>query len=158
MDYAIVDLDGTVSDCAWRAIFATDAKLETDRKKKAERWDEFHQRCGLDQPHLGEVLLVQAWIKAGNKAIFLTGRPNHFRVLTQDWLAVQGLPRSPLFMRQPGNYASTAEYKLAIVKQIERNVFTEGDRIAFILEDKQDVVDMWRREGYTCLQPRPSAF
>jgi hypothetical protein len=156
-DYAIVDLDGTISDCSWRVLFATDAKMEPDRAKKQQRWDEFHQRCGQDEPHLGELLLVRAWIKAGNRVAFLTGRPVRFQAITQDWLQAYGLPVTNLFMRGNTDLRPTAEFKLSVMLKIQESL-KPGDRIAFVLEDKQNIVDMWRASGFTCLQPRPSAF
>jgi hypothetical protein len=157
-DYAIADLDGTVSDCSWRRLYATDAKLEPDPAKKADRWDEFHSLSYKDEPHVGEVLLLQAWAKAGGKIIYITGRSHRFRAMTQTWLTLNGLPTTPLFMRSRGDLGRTADYKLRIMHLIQRNVLKPGDRIAFILEDKQAVVDMWRAHGFTCLQPRVENF
>jgi hypothetical protein len=158
MRYAIIDLDGSISDCSWRVLYATDARMERDPEKKAKLWDDFHSRCGLDAPHAAEVEIVKAWIRAGHLVIFLTGRSAKFRGITQHWLTLRGLPVAPLFMRDSGDFSRSSEYKLNLIKIIEAEVLKPGDTIDWILEDNQHCVDMWRANGYTCLQPRAGAF
>lgn len=158
MRYAIIDIDGSISDCSWRVLFATDARMEKDPVKKAQLWDDFHSRCGLDEPHRGEVALLKAWVAAGHGAIYLTGRSAKFRNLTQHWLTIQGLPTTPLFMRETGDFSRSSEYKLNLIRLIQTEVLKPGDSIDWILEDNQHCVDMWRAHGYTCLQPRSGAF
>jgi hypothetical protein len=157
MRYAIFDIDGTLSDCSWRRLFATDARLATSDAERAARWDEFHARSGDDPPHRAEVLLAQTWLAAGHGIIYLTGRPSTFRAQTQTWLAAQGLPSTPLIMREPGaSYLSSAEYKQ---RQLDFILSFVGgpEAIAFIMDDHDAVVAMWRRRGFTCWQPRAKA-
>lgn len=159
MKWAIIDIDGSLSDCEWRRLFATDARLERDPELRALLWNDFHSRARKDPPHEAEVELVRLWIAAGHGAVFLTGRPEPHRTLTESWLHEQGLPGTPLIMRAPGNYSHTAEYKLAqYLGAIREEIMAPGDEVSWVLEDHDGCVAMWRALGLTCLQPRSKGY
>lgn len=156
--WAIVDLDGTVSDCSARVSLANAAKAETDQTKRGELWDAFHAQCLEDPPHRAEVMIVQAWIAAGGAVCFLTGRTEKFRAETEAWLATQGLPATFLLMRGDRVYTGSLQFKRLMLDRIRETMLDEGEDIAFVMEDQDRLVDQWRELGLTCLQPRRSAF
>lgn len=159
MKWAIIDIDGSLSNCEWRRLFATDARMEHDPEKRDALWNDFHARAAKDPPHEAEVELVKLWIDAGHRAIFLTGRPEPFRTMTQQWLLEQALPSVPLIMRSPGNYDHTAAYKLAqFLGPIRQEIMQPSDDVSWVLEDHDGCVTMWRALGLTCLQPRSKGY
>jgi hypothetical protein len=155
--WAIVDLDGTLCDIRERVHFAHAARQEADPVQRAVWWDKFHSFCLNDAPHVAEVTLMLAWQQAGGRMAFLTGRTDRYRDRTQRWLTTQGLPQTPLIMRDNGNYQHTTDYKAKKLEVIKSIIGPEGV-IAFVLEDNDKLVAMWRQMGYTCLQPRPSSY
>ncbi len=158
MLYAIFDLDGTLANVDWRKGWAMAARLHTHQSEaRAAAWEEFHRRCTDDPPHEIECLLVKLWAQAGHHVIYLTGRTESNRSSTRYWLDRQGMPEGHLFMRPNGSTSMNTAYKLRMLKHINSTILTPQDRIAFIMEDDDRIVDMWRSLGLTCLQPRGSS-
>jgi hypothetical protein len=81
-------------------------------------------------------------------AVYCSGRGNEYRMATSNWLNENGLGSSNLFMRYTGDYRRDD-----IVKEIllDFEILTRYTPYFFI-DDRQQVVDMWRKRGYTCLQ------
>jgi hypothetical protein len=154
--WAIIDLDGSISDCSARRQLAMSARAATDPTEKAALWDRFHAGCSNDPAHEAEVILVQLWIQAGGRALFLTGRTDNYRVQTQRWLKAKGLPPTPLIMREVGYHGTSVEFKRAKLDLIKEYFMAPGDVISFVLEDHDKLVAMWRSLGITCIQPRLS--
>jgi len=78
----------------------------------------------------------------------VTGRNERFRQITERWLTWNEIPFSRLTMRP--NKDQRPDY---IIKQeILDGFLSEGLDITFTVDDRQQVVDMWRRNGITCLQ------
>lgn len=151
--WAVVDLDGTISDCTKREHYQNAARAEKDPDKRLMLWESFHALSLDDPPHLAEVMLLLSWIASGGKVVYLTGRPERHRGITQTWLSLQGLPTAPLVMRTVDT-GRTLDYKREQMEYIKAHILEAGDRVAFVLEDRNDLVAQWRELGYTCLQPR----
>jgi phosphoglycolate phosphatase-like HAD superfamily hydrolase len=145
--WAVFDLDGTLSNCEHRVALA-----------RAKQWDAFHQACVDDPPHLAEVMIALAWAASGGRVAYNTGRTEPYRSQTRVWLQQQGLPQGLLFMRAEGDRRPSTVAKREQLQQLEADFLAKGDQIAFIMEDQDKLVALWRELGYTCLQPRPGAF
>jgi hypothetical protein len=145
--WGIFDIDGTISNCEHRVHLA-----------RAKQWDAFHHECPNDPPHLAEVLIAQAWVKAGGQIAYNTGRTEPYRTLTRVWMHQHGLPQGLILMRGVGDRRPSTIAKREQLQQLESDFMIKGDQIAFIMEDQDKLVAMWRELGYTCLQPRPGAF
>lgn len=156
MKWAIIDLDGTVSDCTWRMIYATDARMEPDPDKRAKLWRGFHSRCGEDDAIEPVAEIVRAWAKAGNGVLYVTGRGAEWGKETLAWLRQHNLPAKPehLFMRGDGDWRSAVEYKKDIYgRLIETPLWKRTPNyVVFVLEDDERLVTMWRGLGLLCLQ------
>ena len=74
---------------------------------------------------------------------------SHRRIkFTEQWLFWNDIPFSELLMRKKSDFRSDHIVKEELLIQIRDRW---GD-IAFAVDDRQQVVDMWRRNGITCLQ------
>lgn len=156
--WAIIDLDGSVSDCEWRQQIARDAKAATNHGDRARLWDLFHANCVGDPAHDAECELVRGWSRLGHGVVYLTGRTESHRAATIEWLRTNGMPEAALFMRPVGTHAPTLDYKVRQVKVIRETIMAPDDTIAFFLEDHDGLVAHWRRMGFTVLQPRSNAY
>lgn len=146
--WAICDLDGTLGDCSHRV-----------RHARSHAWDVFHALASDDPPNAAEVALVRAWGRAGHMVAYNTGRTETYRVLTLLWLRAHQLPEGPLLMRADDDRRPSTEAKLSQLQELMLSPrWLPDDRVAFILEDQDKLVAMWRELGYTCLQPRLGAF
>lgn len=133
----IVDIDGTVA-------------LMGDRGP----YD--YSLVHLDRPNHRVIDVVHALYVAGNTIIFMSGRSSDCRTVTEAWLDKHvGIPYKALHMRASGDMR-----KDSIVKRELFDRYIRGNyNVACVLDDRDQVVHMWRRElGLTCLQVAEGAF
>lgn len=89
----------------------------------------------------------------GIEIIYLSGRSESTRTVTRQWLFDNGLWYAKggcqrLYMRKEGDYRQDAIIKKELYEEhIKDNYYVE-----FILDDRNQVVNMWRLEGLLCLQ------
>lgn len=131
----VVDVDGTVAQMHNRHPY---------------EWGKVQQ----DLPRQNVVELVKAYISMYDcKLVFLTGRDGGCQPQTKEWLS-QYFDDFELYSREAND--NRADY---IVKQeILHNVLEQKYDIKFFMDDRQQVVDMWRSNGYECLQVQPGWF
>lgn len=139
----ICDLDGTLYD----------ARERRDRCFVAGRkdFDRWNREAEFDQPHLWCAQLVQAMRATGYFPLFVTGREDTYREATMKWLRRNlnmGIGTYALFMRPAKNYAPDSSIKAEIY---EKNIRGQYE-VLFCVDDRQQVVDMWRGLGLTVLQ------
>lgn len=134
----IMDLDGTLCDTAHR-------KHHVEGKKK--NFKAFHDAHVDDKPNdwckaLAQSLCFRYFL------ILVTGRPEEYRESTKKWLKANGIPYADLYMRKMGDYR--ADY---IIKEeiLDAHILPHY-KVRFAIDDRQQVVDMWRRRGIVCLQ------
>lgn len=89
------------------------------------------------------------------RIIFVSGRSEEFREITKTWLDLNftGKPYE-LYMRPLGDNREDSIVKEEIFNKYIRGRFN----IRFVLDDRNRVVDMWRRIGLTCFQVADGDF
>ncbi len=134
----LVDLDGTLAKMADRSPFD---------------WD----RVGEDTPHEDIVDLVNTLLDAGSEIVFVSGRDARAYKPTRDWLDRYVGPwtrLAPLLMRSQFDMR-----KDSIVKEeIYRQEILGRYNVWLVLDDRDQVVEMWRHLGLRCLQVAPGNF
>lgn len=80
--------------------------------------------------------------------IFVSGRFNTHEAETKEWLKGTGLNYERLFMRQEGDQRKDAIVKREIFDNYIRDLYD----VRLVLDDRNQVVDMWRDLGLTCWQ------
>lgn len=141
--WIIVDLDGTLCDIRHRLSEAMAAKKSGDPRA----WDLFHDKCGQDLPVWSVVLLLRAWLYAGGRIVYISARPVTFLFETKSWLRALSLPDAPLYLRMVEEQTSVEMKTHAAGLAIP-----PGDAVAFVLEDRDKLVMMWRNYGAACFQ------
>ncbi len=86
--------------------------------------------------------------------IFVSGRNDKFREVTRKWLDDRGFKIYPLFMRKDGDFRKDSIFK----KELYDNEIKGKYNIEFVLDDRNQVVEMWRQQGLTCLQVAEGDF
>jgi hypothetical protein len=130
---AVIDIDGVVADVRHRL------HLIQDRPKQ---WDAFFSAAADDPPLADGVELVLG-LAADHDVVWLTGRPERNRSLTQVWLAAQGLPDRPLLMRPDRDYRPAK-----LTKREELRRLRKTREVAVVVDDDPDVVAMLTADGF----------
>lgn len=112
-------------------------------------WKQFNDQMGEDIPNEPIVELYKVlWLSSRYELLLVSGRSEEYRKVTETWLTWNDIPFSRLIMRPLND--NRADH---VVKQeILNGLLNEGKKIAFVVDDRKQVVDMWRRNGITCLQ------
>jgi len=139
MKIVLCDIDGVVADCTHRL-----SHLE----KTPADWDAFFEACDEDAP-LPLMIDFLCGMSASFGIAYVTGRPERIREKTVDWMFKHGLPKGHLFMRKDKDKRQDFKVKLEIFQS-----FWPRPEIAAVIEDRDQVVEMWRAEGLLCLQPK----
>lgn len=134
---AIIDIDGTLADCEHRRHH-----LET------KDWTSFYLNMSEDRPNIWCVILTRAIAKMGVDVVLTTGRPEEYREATTNWLHRHGIEYSALFMRATKDYRKDCVVKEEILhRDIQPRWFP-----LFAVDDRKQVVDMWRKNYIVTLQ------
>mgnify|MGYP003135672827 FL=1 len=138
----LCDIDGTLAKIGDRAkILEKDELTEKD-------YDEFNARSTTSGCIEDIANIVRNLKDAETKIYLITAREKKWKKITQHWLRLNEIPYDNLLMRNDGDKNSDADVKLKIVKE-----YVNPKRVWFVLEDRDDVVQMYREDlGLTCLQ------
>jgi predicted kinase len=130
----IVDVDGTLAQMNGRSPYA---------------WDQVH----TDTPNTMVVQVVNS-LAQRHAIVVLSGRDGSCASATFDWLVKHGLTFTALKTRTAGDNRS--DY---IIKQelLEQHVLPKYDPVLAI-DDRQQVVDLWREQGIECWQVAQGRF
>ena len=147
-DCVIVDLDGTLADATHRTKRDKEGKLN---------WAVFKapHRIADDKLHdvVGEVvkLLRTKW-----PIIYVSGRNDDCYDVTKKWLQKHDLWQAPelLVMRRTGDSRHDYEVKKEILDQL----IAEDWKPVLSLDDRTNVVKMWRDNGIPCFQVAEGDF
>lgn len=138
----VFDIDGTVADIEHRRHHV---RKEPGVKKD---WRSFNLEMVNDKPKPDIIQLVKDMSKR-YPIVFCSGRTDDFRKETEEWLKTH-IPhvKFELYMR-PRNDSRQDNIIKEIILDFELQ--TRYD-ILFVVDDRDQVVKMWRDRGITCLQ------
>ena len=154
--WVIFDLDGTIADIEDRRILAMN---EYTGKMN---WDVFFdpENIKLDKPHTKIITLVTMLKNIGFKIAILSGRSKATKEATKTWLELHQVPYNILKMRptsHPWKFMPDDKLK----EQWLNELFPEEDKenkLFMVFDDRDKVVDMWRKNNVTCLQVAKGDF
>ncbi|MGB0522329.1 MAG: AAA family ATPase [Flammeovirgaceae bacterium] len=105
--------------------------------------------CEEDELNQPVYDVVKSYHEKGYRVILVSGRMDTYKPQTLTWLEKYQIPYDELIMRREKDMRKDAAIKREIFEtHIKPNYF-----VAFVLDDRNQVVDMWRNElGLACLQ------
>jgi hypothetical protein len=130
---AVIDIDGVVADVRHRLHLV---------EQWPKRWEEFFARAG-DDPPLAEGLALVGELAAGHEIVWLTGRPERTRQLTEQWLAGAGLPAGTLLMRPDRDHRPARFTKREELRRLRRR-----RRVAVVVDDDPEVTATLAEDGF----------
>lgn len=132
----IVDIDGTCALMGARSPYE-------------------HGKYHLDHPNGIVRDVLGALVAQGNRILYCSGRKQAAKTDTEAWLAKHGFPvGAMLLMRKDDD-----NRKDSIVKyEILRDVISQHFYPVLVLDDRNQVVEMWRSQGIPTFQVAPGDF
>src|SRR5271154_771357 len=137
------DLDGTLANIEHRLHFING---------KPKDWPAFFRACVDDEP-ISEMINLQRSLCQWHEVEIWSGRSNEVWDETVKWLNRNHVIYSKLRMRMAGDYRVDNVVKEAWLLALE-----PSQRPLLAFDDRQQVVDMWRRNGIRCCQVAPGDF
>ncbi len=134
-DIIICDLDGTLSLTQHRQHF-----LPKD-------WKSFFEVCVDDPPNIPVINLLNTLNCIGYKIYIFSGRSEVVKEQTIKWLWKHKVFYKELYMRKADDFRPDN-----ILKKEMFDLYVDKDRLAWIFDDRDKVLQMWRKEKLTCFQ------
>jgi len=134
----ICDLDGTLSNSVNRQHY-----VECEHKN----FEKFYEEAINDEPNEWCKTILNS-LPEDITIIILTGRPNKWLTDFMNWAEKNEIYYDAIYTRKDGDFRQ--DY---IIKQeiYDKEIKPYCD-VLFCLDDRQQVVDMWRKNGLVCLQ------
>ena len=144
----IVDIDGTLMNIEHRRHFVENGNND---------WHSFLEPevMANDTPNW-EVAKVVAGLNStvSNRVICVSARNERHREVTLSQMEQCGLGECFLFLRADDDFRADDEFKLDVLNEL-RAADMEPN---LVFDDRNRVVEMWRREGVTCFQVAEGDF
>ena len=148
----LVDMDGTLADCSHRRHFIQNHNHD---------WDQFEGPLILtDEPRYPILNLVNILQRDGFTVVIISGRQiDRTGKNTVTWLEKHmAIPYRHIFMRNGGDSRPDNIIKKEILDALVGSLPEGTGQISYVLDDRDQVVKMWRDEGLTCLQVAEGNF
>jgi hypothetical protein len=146
-ELAVFDIDGVVADVRHRLRFLD---------SRPKDWAGFFAAAGADVP-LAEGVALAREAMASYDLVWLTGRPERLRAVTERWLTAAGLPSGPLVMRRHRDFRPA---RVAKLEELHR--LAARQPIVMVVDDDPEVVAALSAGGYPVRLadwvPRPGAL
>lgn len=146
---AVFDLDGTLAIIDHRRPLV---------ECKDPDWKAFYAACVDDLPNPPVIRIFHELMRAGYEMVIASGRSSEVFNQTVAWLwQYIDFPVNQqlrLIMRREGDTTPDDELK----RMWLHDGSIPRERVAFVFDDRDKVVAMWRNEGLTCFQVAPGAF
>lgn len=136
------DLDGTLANIEHRLHYI---------QQQPKNWDGFFAACVDDEPIWPVIGLLRSLRDHGHLIEIWSGRSDAVRRETEQWLEKHDCKGAELRMRKHGDHRPDFQVKEEWLLSL-----TLRPMVAF--DDRQQVVDMWRRNGVICCQVAPGDF
>lgn len=132
--YAVFDLDNCIADDGWRVDI-----IQHDSENVFIKYNAYHLMSEFDKA----ANLHKLKEHSKDEIVILTARPDHYRKITQRWLAKHGITYDKLLMRPNRSHEHSASLKLKLMKTHKM----APEEISCAYDDRQDVVDAYKSIG-----------
>ena len=131
----IVDVDGTLAHMTGRSPYDY-SRVHEDAVDESVRH------------------VVNELAGSGHHVIIVSGRKDDCEAETREWLDDNGVIYDEVHMRKSGDDRKDATVKAEIFNEHIRGKYN----VVAVLDDRNQVVNMWREMGLKCLQVQPGDF
>ena len=144
----IFDIDGTLMDIEHRRHFVNDGNTD---------WKSFQDPVVMENdtpnwPVVNIAIMMNSTV--ANRVIMVSARNERHREVTMKQMEAVGLGNCFLFLRGDDDYRSDEVFK----KDVLDGLIDNDIKPDLVFDDRNSVVDMWRRNGIPCFQVADGDF
>ena len=133
---AVIDIDGVVADVRHRLRHVS---------RRPKNWQAFFAAASED-PLLEQGAETVRRLAEVYDIVYLSGRPEHLREVTETWFRRHDLPPGPLMLRPGDDFRPSSHFKVQALRRLAR------DRTVVVLvDDDPRVLDEARQAGFDVL-------
>jgi len=136
----IFDIDGTLANCEHRRHFVSGKKKD---------FKAFYDEMAKDSVKPLIRGLCNMYYMNNWHVIICTGRPERYRAITEKWLKDHGVMYKELHMR-PEDRECDPDFE--VKEDMLHSILERGIDVVLAVDDRDQVVKMWRHWAITCLQ------
>ena len=133
---AVIDIDGVVADVRHRLRHVTE---------RPKDWGAFFD-AAADDPLLGEGAETVRRLAEVYDIVYLSGRPERLRGVTERWFRRHDLPEGPLLLRPYGDYRPARFLKVEVLHRL-----AETRTVVVLVDDDPRVLEEARLAGFDVL-------
>ncbi|MGC9669175.1 hypothetical protein ACNTMW_21785 [Planosporangium sp. 12N6] len=130
---AVFDVDGVVADVRHRLHHVA---------RRPKNWRRFFAGAASDPPLAPGVELAREYAR-DHRVVWLTGRPEYLRRVTERWLSRHDLPVDELLMRPTSDHRPAREYKAERLRRLGGT-----GEVAIVVDDDPAVVETLSQAGW----------
>lgn len=156
----IIDIDGTVADASLRFEKAGPEPKNREDKEAYRVWvDAVNSGMENDQPVAGMAAMSEILNTDLNEVVYVTGREETHREITEEWLTSHQFAKAPLVMRPKGSWVSNVDFKEIAIKSLlamHSGGMGNGCNDVVVVDDDEHnhIERMCKRNGWTFLKAR----
>ena len=132
--FAVVDVDGVLADVRHRLHYL---------ERRPKDWESFFAAAPADPP-LDEGFAVLRRLADGHELVYLSGRPERLRHVTERWLADHDAPPGRVVLRRDGDRRPARQLKVGELRRIGRTA-----PVAVLVDDDEAVCAAAAAAGFT---------
>jgi phosphoglycolate phosphatase-like HAD superfamily hydrolase len=132
----VFDIDGVLADVSHRVHHV---------ERRPKDWAAFFGAAHADSPLPDGVALARE-VADEHALLYLTGRPESLRRVTEQWLERHELPPGRLLMRRAGDYRPARVMKLDVVRALHAR-----ETVHAVVDDDPSVVTVLQEAGFAVL-------
>jgi hypothetical protein len=132
----IFDLDNCLAEDEHRQC-----KIDWSEEDSFKRYHEYHMLSAFDEPRNESTLWWHH--DEGHEIFIVTSRPEHYRDITERWLALHAIPYDRLLMRPNHHQGASPELKLELIQAAG----IQFERIYRAYDDRLDVLEAYEKVG-----------
>src|SRR3954454_14211052 len=133
---AVVDIDGVVADVRHRLKYL---------ERRPKDWRSFF-RAAKDDPPLDVGVQTVRRLAEVYDVVYLSGRPEHLRQVTQAWLHRYDLPEGDLLLRPGNDFRPAKDVKVEVLRRLSKQ-----SPVAVLVDDDAAVLEAARVAGFDVL-------
>jgi predicted kinase len=163
----LVDVDGTLADCTDIRSPFDESKVHLDKPHKVVcqwvrnlvHWTGYCVECFKSIPYTasdgfvpGDCVCTEPTAAPEYSVVIVSGRHDTCGDSTVRWLMSNGITFDHIFMRRGGDNRPDTIIKQEILDAILK--YVEKEQIAFVIDDRPKVIQMWKDNGLTVYPAR----